>query len=197
MPKRFTSSPRDLRRAWLIDRLCQMEGYAFPTDAYIGKLLDMQVNNVQAALNSLEKAGAIVRASVFVRGKPQRRIWPSFKILPLAASGMDTPHEESTDTPHRKGRDSIRTTQSGKQRNISSTAMAARGDAERRARTRPTDDGFNDCFSLYDALDTRGAPKRGAATHRLDLVHEEGVISDRGVAGAPPINRRASSAPPS
>jgi hypothetical protein len=96
---KFNSSHRVLRIAWLLSSLCQREGYAFPTDSYISKTLGIKLNHVQAALAELARAGAIVRASVFVDGKPQRRIWPSTKIIPPTAGGMDTPHGRTQDTP--------------------------------------------------------------------------------------------------
>jgi hypothetical protein len=79
---KFASSARAVRIAWLISLLCQKEGYAFAADSYISKTLSIPVNKVQQALTELERAGAIVRASSFVDGKPQRRIWPSTKIIP-------------------------------------------------------------------------------------------------------------------
>jgi hypothetical protein len=66
--------PRVLRVAWLLQSLCLKEGSAFANDSYISDTLGIQLNHVQAALAELERAGAIVRASSFVDGKPQRRI---------------------------------------------------------------------------------------------------------------------------
>jgi hypothetical protein len=132
---KFGESHRMLRVAWLIFTLCQKEGYAYGTDAYMGEVLGIQVNNLQAALSKLEKAGAIVRASVFVKGKPQRRIWPATKIIPLTVRGMDTPHRKTRDTPHGEGTDSIRKNGASKtvrKTGISSTADAARACAELR-----------------------------------------------------------------
>jgi hypothetical protein len=129
--KKFSTSHRVLRIAWLLHALCMKKGYAYATDSYIGQTLGIQLNNVQTALTELERAGAIVRASVFVGRKPQRRTWPSTKIIPPTARGMDTPYGKTQDTPYGEGTDSIRIAPSRKSR-ISSTAEAARLDAERR-----------------------------------------------------------------
>ncbi|MCP2207730.1 hypothetical protein [Bradyrhizobium diazoefficiens] len=128
---KFKGSGQTLSVAWLLFSLCQKEGYAYATDAYIGRALGVQVNHVQAALSALEKAGAIVRASSFVHGKPQRRIWPAAKIIPPISGGMDTPDIRTEDTPHIRGTDSIRNQRTSKSVRISSTAEAARRDAER------------------------------------------------------------------
>src|SRR5437763_1438991 len=63
---KFNHSARVLRVAWLLDSLFQKEGYAYPTDQYIGQTVGMQINHVQATLTILEKGGAIIRASRFV-----------------------------------------------------------------------------------------------------------------------------------
>jgi hypothetical protein len=59
---KFDSSARVLRTAWLLDSLCQKEGYAFATDDYISKTLGTPLNKVQQALTELERAGAVVAA---------------------------------------------------------------------------------------------------------------------------------------
>jgi hypothetical protein len=101
---KFASSARAVRIAWLLSLLCQnKDGSAYAADSYISKTLSIPVNKVQQALAELEKAGAIVRASSFVDGKPQRRIWPSTKIIPPAAGGIHTPRDPRVDTP-RSGR---------------------------------------------------------------------------------------------
>jgi hypothetical protein len=88
---KFNINHRVLRIAWLLFSLFQKEGYAYATDSYISKKLGIQINHVQAALTALERAGAIARASWFVDGKPQRRIWPSTKIIPPTAGGIYSP----------------------------------------------------------------------------------------------------------
>src|SRR5262249_34747489 len=128
----FSSNNRILRIGWLLDCLCWKEGYAYPTDSYISTTLDIQLNNVQAALTEMERAGAIIRASVFVDGKAERRIWPSTKIIPLTTRGMDIPHDGSQDTPHGKGTDSIRKERTPKTTRVSPTQAAAKRDAELR-----------------------------------------------------------------
>src|SRR5262249_11651009 len=99
--------------------------------SYISKTLGIQLNHVQTALAALERENAIVRASRFVGGKPQRRIWPSAGIIPPTVGGMDTPHRGSRDTPHRRGTDSIGKAPTHRPR-LSTTAEAARRDSERR-----------------------------------------------------------------
>src|ERR1700741_5185 len=94
---KFDSNVRVVRVAWLLDALCWKEGYAYPTDSYIADTLGLDLRNVQRALLKLEEDGAIVRASVFVNGKPQRRIWPSAKIIPATVAGMDTGHGDDVD----------------------------------------------------------------------------------------------------
>lgn len=129
---KYSTSARVLRIGWLIEGLCLKEGYAFPTDSYISAMLDIKLNHVQEALADMERDGAIIRASVFVEGKPQRRIWPSTKIIPPTAGGMDTPHGGTQDTPHRGGTDSLRKAPTLKSGRMSYTQQAARLDAERR-----------------------------------------------------------------
>ncbi|HEY6734354.1 MAG TPA: hypothetical protein VI256_11255, partial [Roseiarcus sp.] len=152
----FPTSVRIVRIAWLLSSLCQKEGYAFATDAYISETLGIPLNKVQQALTELQGAGAIVRASSFVDGIAQRKIWPSTKIIPPTAGGMDTPRDDRVDTPHGGGRDSIQYTRSRKSSRISSTAEDAKRDAERRERRRATasDDDGQDTPS-----DERGAPQ--------------------------------------
>jgi hypothetical protein len=152
----FAGSVRIVRIAWLLSSLCQRDGYAFCTDSYISETLTIPLNKVQQALTELERAGAIVRASSFVDGKAQRRIWPSTKIIPPTAGGMDTPRDDRVDTPRRGGRDSIDKQRTPNSRRISSTADAARLDAERRERRRAT---ASDNDGQDTPNDERGAPK--------------------------------------
>jgi hypothetical protein len=97
---RFDSSIRVVRVAWLLDSLCQKKGYAYATDSYVGKTLGMDLRSVQKALTELERAGAIARASLFVEGKPERRIWPSTKIIPATVDGIHTGHGDHVHTGH-------------------------------------------------------------------------------------------------
>jgi hypothetical protein len=81
---RFGASPLILCVGWLLYTLAMKEGAAFATDGWMAETLGMERKHIQAALTDLEWAGAIVRASRFVDGRPQRRIWPSNKIIPPA-----------------------------------------------------------------------------------------------------------------
>jgi hypothetical protein len=128
----FSSRAPILRVAWLLSTLCLKEGYAYATDSYIARTLDIQLNHVQAAITALERKGAIVRASSFVAGKPQRRIWPSTKIIPPNHGGMNTPRSGTQDTPQILGTDSLRNTRHQKTPRITPTQTAARKQAELR-----------------------------------------------------------------
>jgi hypothetical protein len=129
---KFVGHDRPVRIAWLLDCLCWKEGFAFATDSYISKTLGIPLNKVQQALTQLERAGAIIRASSFVDGKPQRRIWPSTKIISPATGGMDTPRDGRGDTPRNGGTDSLQYPTTPRRGRISATQQAARLDAERR-----------------------------------------------------------------
>jgi hypothetical protein len=137
---KFECSARVLRVAWLLDCLFWKLGYCYATDAYIGEKLGIQLNHVQAALAKLEKDGAIIRASSYVRRRAQRRIWPSAQIVPPTAGGIHTPHGGTRDTPHGGGTDSIGKKPTSKSVRISTTAEAARRDAERRELRRAPQD---------------------------------------------------------
>src|SRR5262245_10465036 len=62
---RFKGSSNALSVAWLLCTLCKKEGYAYATDSYISRLTGIKINKIQATVTALEKAGAIVRGSVF------------------------------------------------------------------------------------------------------------------------------------
>jgi hypothetical protein len=130
----FATSVRLVRIAWLLGTLSLRDGYAFATDSYISEKLGIPLNKVQQALTELDRAGAIVRASHFVGGKAQRRIWPSTKIIPPTAGGIHTPRDDRSDTPHGGGTDSIEHPRKSKTVRISSTSDAAKRDAEMRER---------------------------------------------------------------
>ncbi|CAM5374736.1 putative protein OS=Afipia felis OX=1035 GN=NCTC12722_02136 PE=4 SV=1 [Afipia felis] len=95
--RRFRENPRILRVAWALEWLFGKECYAFPTDSFLSKELDLPIKNVQAALKVLEDGGAVIRASVFVSGTAQRRIWASMEIVrsvfPIVGNGV-IPYEE-------------------------------------------------------------------------------------------------------
>ena len=137
----FGTSARLLKIAWLLDCLCWKEGYAYATDSYISKTLGLDLRNVQRALIKLEEAGAVIRASSFVDGKAQRRIWPSTKIIPATVAVMDTGHGGPRDTGHGSRTDSLEYTTTPRTGRISSTQQAAKREAELRekaaARRRP------------------------------------------------------------
>jgi hypothetical protein len=79
--KSFPKSARDLRLAWTLEWLFGEMGFAYATDGYLSRKLGIPANKIQASLCELESGGAIIRASVFVRGEAQRRIWPSSEII--------------------------------------------------------------------------------------------------------------------
>ena len=138
--RQFASSARVLRVAWTLEWMFGPNGFAFPTDAYLERKLGVPVLKIQAALQDLERAGAIIRASVFCRGKPQRRIWPSTDItaaiLPTVGN-TDTPHGGVKHTPHGGETEDLVRGRRPKNRQFSSTVDAARKSAEiREARDR-------------------------------------------------------------
>ncbi|EKS28156.1 hypothetical protein [Afipia felis] len=102
----FSARPRCLRVAWMLEWLFGKKGYAFPTDAFLGNELGMNQDHVQEALKDLERGGAIIRASVFVRDKPERRIWPNESILPPDTRGKVTPRRRANDPPDARGQTS-------------------------------------------------------------------------------------------
>lgn len=137
--KLFPESGRILRIAWTLEWLFGSQGFAFPTDAFLSQKLAIPVNKIQSGLSDLERAGAIVRASVYIRGRTQRRIWPSskmLKVIPPTMGGMDTPHDGDDHTPHDGGTEYLRRKPSPRIHRIGSIAEAARLDAERREAAR-------------------------------------------------------------
>jgi hypothetical protein len=127
--KSFSSRPRCLRVAWILEWLFGRDGYAFPTDGFIAGQIDMDVDHVQAAMTDLERGKAIIRASVFIDGRPQRRIWPSSEIIPPGAGGRDTPSGRSDIPPGAGGQN----TQEGKRTPkvfLSRTVLEARRAAQ-------------------------------------------------------------------
>ena len=68
--------------AWCLEwKLSLTKGYAFISDGALSRQTGISIKKIQDGLLDLERGGAIVRASVFVRNEPQRRIWPSAEIL--------------------------------------------------------------------------------------------------------------------
>jgi hypothetical protein len=118
--------------ACLLESLCLKEGYAYATDTYISSTIGIHVNHVQTALTALERGGAIVRASVFVNGKPRRRIWPATQIIPTDMVGMDTHGYGTQDTHGYGGGDSLRYAPTPRTPRMTATQTAARKSAELR-----------------------------------------------------------------
>jgi hypothetical protein len=133
--RHFPNSGRVLRVAWTLEWMFTTQGFAFPTDAYLARKIGIPVNKIQSALTELERAGGIIRRSVFMRGKAQRRIWPSVEIvggIPPTAGGMDTPRRGDRHTLHGGGTEYLAKTAASQNR-ISATQNAARRDAALRA----------------------------------------------------------------
>jgi hypothetical protein len=137
--RRFARSARVLHVAWNLEWLFK-DGYAFPTDSYLSRKLQVPVNKIQDTLKALEDAGAIYRASVIRQGKALRRIWPSKEIVDGMhpdTGGIDTPHENAKTSP-RNGETEYSSRRASP---LSSTATAAQRDAARReARERERED---------------------------------------------------------
>jgi hypothetical protein len=135
--KHFSESPRVLRVAWSLEWLFNREGYAFATDGYLSRKLAIPVNKIQSSLTELERAGAIIRASVFVKNKAQRRIWASWIILgkiPPAMGGIHTPRDGSIEAPHDGGREYLSRSPTRQFGRFSTTQTEARKAAELRDR---------------------------------------------------------------
>lgn len=127
--REFSAQASCLRVAWILEWLFGKDGFAFPTDAFIARETGMALKHVQHALTALDRGGAIVRASVFINGRPQRRIWPCSLVIPPDVGGTDTPKEASEIPPNFGGQIS----QEGKrygQLHLSSTVLEARRAAQ-------------------------------------------------------------------
>ncbi|KJC47314.1 hypothetical protein UB31_18840 [Bradyrhizobium sp. LTSP849] len=135
--RHFAGSARVLRVAWTLEWLFNLHrGYAFPTDARLAQKLGIPILKVQQALLDLERAGAIVRASVVqTDGRKQRRIWPSTElpstIFP-AVGNMDTPHDGVKHIPHRGETESLIERAAVPTRRLSTTQQDAKRTAELR-----------------------------------------------------------------
>jgi len=133
---RFNDAARVLRVAWTLEWLFGKDGFAYATDAFIERETHIPIKKIQAALLELEQAGAIIRASVYVQAKPQRRIWPSTKIAPdifPTVGNINIPHDGSSIFPTVGGQKALRRENRSKSR-LSTIASDARRDAERRER---------------------------------------------------------------
>jgi len=142
----FPEAARVVRVAWLLEWLFGKDGFAFANDSHIERELSLPIKKIQAALLDLERAGAIIRVSVFVRGKAQRRIWPARRIIETVfptVGKMDIPHGGSYVFPTVGGQNTIRKTFPRNSIKISTTAEQARKAAElreARERARPQPD---------------------------------------------------------
>jgi hypothetical protein len=135
--KVFPESGRILRVAWALEWLFGVDGFAYPTDGFLSAKLGIPVNKIQKTLTDLESEGAIIRASVFVQGRAQRRIWPCVDIvkrMPPTMGGVDTPHKGARGTPYDGGTEYLRKGTGGQARQFTRTLQAARQAADIRAR---------------------------------------------------------------
>lgn len=86
----FPRCTRAVGCAWLIGDLVAKEGYAWPTNGHLARETGLPVKAVEAALTSLERAGAIVRVLVSIDSdRWQRRIFLGRGIV--EKTGQDTP----------------------------------------------------------------------------------------------------------
>lgn len=125
----FSAQASCLRVAWILEWLFGKDGFAYPTDAFIAHETGMALKHVQQAMTALERGGAIIRASVFIDGRPQRRIWPSSLVIPPDVGGMDTPKNAPVIPPNFGGQIS----QEGKRHGqvyLSRTVLEARRAAQ-------------------------------------------------------------------
>jgi hypothetical protein len=122
--REFAERARCLRVAWVLDIMFGSDGFAFMADSWFEREVGLPINKVQEALLALEQGGAIIRASTYIEGKAQRRIWPSALILPPTVGDSDTPHR-GIEIPPTAGRHTQYYRKNGGNNGLSSTAMAA------------------------------------------------------------------------
>jgi len=127
--KLFAEHGRCLRIAWTLEWLFGQDGFAYPTDTFLSRELGIPIKKVQSGLLALEKGGVIIRMSVFVNGKVERRIWPSKANIPPTVGNMDTPHD-GLNIPPTVGRQNTQEGKRSSRVNLSSTALAARRSAD-------------------------------------------------------------------
>jgi hypothetical protein len=135
--KRFHGSARLLSIAWTIEGLTVERGYAYCGDIFLSKQIGIHTTGIQRGLTELERDGVIVRASVFVNGKPMRRIWLSSRIIdqtPATVTGVDTRYGDTQDTRYGSGTESKQYTLTSISR-PSATQIAAKKAAELRQRS--------------------------------------------------------------
>ncbi len=139
--KLFAEHGRCLRIAWTLEWLFGKNGYAHPTDAFLSQELGIPIKKIQSGLHALEKRGTIIRASVFVNGRVQRRIWPSKANIPPTVGNMDAPHGGSN-LPPTVGRQNTQERKATQKLKLSNTALAARRSAELAEEKRKTKEGI-------------------------------------------------------
>lgn len=165
--KAFAEHSRCLRVAWTLEWLFGEQGFAFPSDSFLHRETGIQTNKIQDALRLLEKRGLIIRASVIVDDKDQRRIWPSAEMIPPTVGGGDTPHRGCV-LPPTVGRQISKRKAHRSQNGLSSTVLEARRAAQineqRSVRTR--DEG-----ALAEGLAKR-CPIEEAAPDESDLAFD-------------------------
>lgn len=127
--RKFAEHARCLRIAWALEWLFGKEGYAFPTDAFLSRELGMPINKVQAGLLALERKQSIIRMSVFVDGKAERRIWPSGADIHPMVGNTDTPHH-AADLYPTVGRQNLQEGKRQRKAILSNTVLQARRAAE-------------------------------------------------------------------
>ncbi|MBR1270449.1 hypothetical protein JQ629_23520 [Bradyrhizobium sp. AUGA SZCCT0222] len=137
--RHFAGSSRVLRVAWTLEWMFGLkQGYAFCTDGFLERKLDIPIIKIQAALLELERAGAIIRASVFDRNRAQRRIWASSELpatmFPTVGGNTNIPHGGSKTIPHDGGTESSTKESRFSKIRFSATHEAARKDAAIRER---------------------------------------------------------------
>jgi hypothetical protein len=85
----FSEQTRVLRIAWALEGLFNVKtGYAYPSNSWLAKETGVQENHVQAALLTMEQAGAIIRRTILHNGRQQRVIYPASTIIPTPIVGV-------------------------------------------------------------------------------------------------------------
>ncbi|MGA7680415.1 MAG: hypothetical protein WCA54_09580 [Pseudolabrys sp.] len=122
----FPAAARALRVAWALETLFHKFGYAYPTDARLAKETGIGINHVQEALHILDDGGAIIRVHRPNGEQMQRHIYPATTLIDSQGGGWTTPRLPGGENKYRK--------------TTSSTANAARLQAERNERRNTADD---------------------------------------------------------
>jgi hypothetical protein len=122
----FPANARAIRVAWALETLFHKFGYAFPTDARLAKETGIGINHVQEALHILDGGGAIIRVHRPNGEQMQRHIYPASTLIDAQVGGVTTPRLPGGQNKYRQA--------------ASSTANAARLQAERNERRSVADD---------------------------------------------------------